>query len=139
MAGERTFLLFTLGIVGTGLLAVPVLAGSAAYGMAEALGWRATLEAKPHEAKGFYAIVTLATLIGVLIDVTPLDPIKMLFWSAVINGIISVPMIVAMMVLVSNEKLMKRYAIHGGLKVLGWMSAAIMTLVLVALCWSAFK
>lgn len=139
LAGEATFLLFTLGIVGTGLLAVPVLAGSAAYGIAEALGWRATLEAKPREAKGFYAIIALATLIGVVIDFTPLDPIKMLFWSAVINGVISVPMIVAMMLLVSNPNVMKRYAIRGGLKVLGWMAAAIMTLVLVALCWAAFK
>lgn len=139
LAGNLTFLLFTLGIVGTGLLAVPVLAGSAAYGLAEALGWRATLEAKPADAKGFYAIITLATLIAVLIDFTAIDPIKMLFWSAVINGIISVPMIVAMMLIVSNKKLMKRYTIYLGLKILGWMTAAVMALVLVALCWSTLK
>jgi Mn2+/Fe2+ NRAMP family transporter len=139
LAGHLTFLLFTLGIIGTGLLAVPVLAGSAAYGMAEALGWRATLEAKPADAKGFYAIIAVATLIGVLIDATPLDPIKTLFWSAVINGVISAPMIVAMMLLVSNKTLMKRYTIHLGLKILGWSAAAVMTLVLIALAWSSMK
>ncbi len=138
-AGNLTFLLFTLGIVGTGLLAVPVLAGSAAYGLAEALGWRATLEAPPSEAKGFYFIITLATMIGVLIDFTPIDPIKMLFWSAVINGVIAVPMIVVMMVLVSNKALMKRFLIPKSLKILGWMAAGIMSLVVVALCWSAFR
>ena len=139
LAGNLTFLLFTLGIVGTGLLAVPVLAGSAAYGLAEALGWRATLEAKPSEAKGFYIIITVATLLGVLIDFTSLDPIKMLFWSAVINGIIAVPMIVAMMVLVSDKRLMKRFAISRSLKIVGWMAAGVMALVLAALCWSIFK
>jgi NRAMP (natural resistance-associated macrophage protein)-like metal ion transporter len=136
LAGNSTFLLFTLGIVGTGL---PVLAGSAAYGLAEALGWRATLEAKPSEAKGFYIIITLATMLGVLIDFSSLDPIKMLFWSAVINGIISVPMIVAMMFLVSDKGLMKRFAIPRSLKIIGWMAAGVMTLVLAALCWSLFK
>ncbi len=138
LAGNLTFLLFSLGIVGTGLLAVPVLAGSAAYAVAEAFGLRATLEAKPSEASGFYAIIILATMIGVLIDFTPLDPIKMLFWSAVINGIIAVPMIAAMMFLVSNTALMKRFTIPLVLKVAGWMAAAVMTLVLVALSWSAF-
>jgi Mn2+/Fe2+ NRAMP family transporter len=137
LAGNLTFLLFSLGIVGTGLLAVPVLAGSAAYALAEAFGWRATLEAKPSEARGFYAIILLATMIGVLIDFTPLDPIRMLFWSAVINGIIAVPMIVAMMLLVSSTALMKRFTIPLVLRFAGWMAAAVMTLVLVALCWSA--
>ena len=137
LAGNLTFLLFSLGIVGTGLLAVPVLAGSAAYALAEAFGWRATLEAKPSEARGFYAIILLATMIGVLIDFTSLDPIKMLFWSAVINGIIAVPMIVAMMLLVSSTALMKRFTIPLVLRFAGWMAAAVMTLVLVALCWSA--
>ncbi len=137
LAGDLTFLLFTLGIVGTGLLAVPVLAGSAAYGLAEALGWRATLEAKPSKAIGFYAIIGLATLLGVLIGFTPIDPIKMLFWSAVINGIIAVPMIVAMMVLVSDKAVMQRFLIPKSLTIAGWMAAGIMTLVVLALCWSA--
>ena len=136
LAGQLTFLLFALGIVGTGMLAVPVLAGSAAYGLAEALGWRSSLEDTPRQARGFYAIIAVATLIGVGLTFTPLDPIKMLFWSAVINGVISVPMIVAMMLLVSNTGLMQRFAIPRVLKVTGWTAAGIMFLVLVALCWS---
>ncbi len=139
LAGNFTFLLFALGIAGTGLLAVPVLAGSAAYGVAEAFGWKATLSAKPREAPAFYAIIALATMIGVLIDFTPLDPIRMLFWSAVINGIISVPMIVAMMLLVSSPAVMRRFTIPLWLKLTGWAAAVIMTLVLAALVWSRFK
>lgn len=137
LAGDLTFLLFALGIVGTGLLAVPVLAGSAAYGLAEALGWRASLAAKPSEAKSFYGIIAVATLIGVLIDFTPLNPIKMLFWSAVINGIIAFPMIVTMMILVTSPKRMRRFAVSSVLLYTGWAAAALMGLVLVALCWSA--
>ena len=136
LAGQFTFLLFALGIIGTGLLAVPVLAGSAAYGLAEALGWKATLAAKPMEAPGFYAIIAVATLIGVVIDFTPIDPIRMLFWSAVINGVIAAPMIVAMMVLVTNTKQMQRYTIHIGLRIAGGLAAVLMTIVLVALGWS---
>ena len=139
LAGNFTFVLFALGIVGTGLLAVPVLAGSAAYGIAEAFGWKATLSAKPAEARGFYTIITLATMIGVLIDFTPIDPIRMLFWSAVINGMISVPMIVAMMLLVSNPAVMGRFTIPLWLKLTGWAAAVIMTLVLAALVWSSCK
>ena len=121
------------------MLVVPVLAGSAAYGLAEALGWRSSLEDTPRQAWGFYAIIAVATLIGVGLTFTPLDPIKMLFWSAVINGVISVPMIVAMMLLVSNTGLMQRFAIPRVLKVTGWTAAGIMFLVLVALCWSIFR
>ena len=139
LAGQLTFLLFTLGIVGTGLLAVPVLAGSAAYGMAEAMGWRASLEDRPQNARGFYAIIAIATLIGVLLSYSSLDPIKMLFWSAVINGVISVPMIVAMMLLVTNSDVMQRFTIHPLLKTTGWAAAVIMTLVLLALVWSLLK
>ncbi len=138
LAGEFTFLLFSLGIIGTGLLAVPVLAGSAAYALAEALGWKATLAAKPSDARGFYSIIAIATFIGVLINYTSLDPIKMLFWSAVINGIIAVPMIVAMMVLVSNAAQMKRFIIPDSLRYAGWAAACLMLLVLVALCWATF-
>ena len=91
MAGELTFLLFALGIIGTGLLAIPVLAGSAAYGVAEAFGWPATLEAKAQDAVGFYGIIAAATIIGFGLGFTSIDPIKMLIWSAVLNGIVAVP------------------------------------------------
>ena len=137
LAGELTFLLFSLGIIGTGFLAVPVLAGSAAYGLAEALGWRATLEAPPLKARGFYAIIAVATLVGVAMDFTSLDPIQMLFWSAVINGVVSVPMIVVMMLLVSNPAVMGRFTVQPVLKMTGWVAAGIMSLALLSLVWSA--
>jgi NRAMP (natural resistance-associated macrophage protein)-like metal ion transporter len=139
LAGEFTFLLFSLGIIGTGLLAVPVLAGSAAYALAETFGWKATLSAKPSEARGFYGIIAVATLIGVAINYTPLDPIKMLFWSAVINGIIAVPMIVAMMFLVSNPARMKRFTIPATLRYAGWAAACLMLSVVLILGWAALR
>lgn len=139
LAGDLTFFLFALGIIGTGLLAVPVLAGSAAYGLAEAMGWQASLAAKPSEARGFYAIIVAATMIGVMIDFTPLDPIRLLFWSAVINGIVAAPTIVAMMLVASNRDVMKRFAAPGILRITGWMAAAVMGFVLVALCWSLMR
>jgi hypothetical protein len=91
LAGDLTFVLFALGIIGTGLLAVPVLAGSAAYGVAEAFGWPATLEAKAPDAVGFYGIIAGATMVGLALGYTPIDPIQMLIWSAVLNGIVAVP------------------------------------------------
>lgn len=139
LAGELTFFLFALGVIGTGLLAVPVLAGSAAYGVAEAFGWRASLASKPSEAKGFYSLIAAGTLVGVCIDFTPLDPIKMLFWSSVINGFIAVPMIVAMMLLVSRPVIMKRFVVPRTLKYAGWSAAFVMAAVVAALCWSVFR
>src|SRR6202047_622057 len=98
LAGDLTFVLFALGIVGTGLLAVPVLAGSAAYGVAEAFGWPATLEAKAPEAVGFYGVIAAATLVGLGLGYTGIDAIHMLVWSAVLNGIVAVPIMAMMMV-----------------------------------------
>jgi NRAMP (natural resistance-associated macrophage protein)-like metal ion transporter len=98
VAGELAFALFALGIIGTGLLAVPVLAGSAAYAVAEAGGWRSGLERKPAQARHFYAVIGIAIVLGLAVDFSPLDPIKALFWSAVLNGVITVPIMVAMMV-----------------------------------------
>ncbi len=99
VAGEFAFVLFSLGIIGTGMLAIPVLAGSAAYAMAGAFGWRNGLELKPRAAKRFYGIIAVSTLGGVALTFAPIDPIKALFWSAVINGALSVPMMVVMMLL----------------------------------------
>jgi Mn2+ and Fe2+ transporters of the NRAMP family len=109
LAGEFAFLLFALGIIGTGLLAIPVLAGSAAYGVAEAFGWPATLEAKAPDAVGFYGIVAAATIIGFGLGFTSIDPIKMLIWSAVLNGIVAVPIMAVMMVIISKKSLMGRF------------------------------
>ena len=93
IAGDLAFALFSLGIIGTGLLAVPVLAGSAAYAVCESRGWKIGLEHKPREAVAFYTVIGLATLVGVAVDYSPLDPMRALFWSAVVNGVISVPLI----------------------------------------------
>ena len=98
------FLLFSLGIIGTGLLAVPVLAGSAAYAVAETFEWKSGLDLKLLEAREFYAIIAFATLGGVALDFTPIDPIKALFWSAVINGVIAVPIMVVMMLLADDPQ-----------------------------------
>ena len=137
LAGELTFLLFALGIVGTGLLAIPVLAGSAAYGVAEALGWPATLEAKAPDAVGFYGIIAAATIIGFGLGFTSIDPIKMLIWSAVLNGIVAVPIMVTMMLIISRRELMGRFKAKPWLLGFGWGGTAIMATAVVALFWSS--
>ncbi|WP_409998504.1 NRAMP family divalent metal transporter [Bradyrhizobium sp. SZCCHNR1002] len=136
LAGDFTFLLFALGIIGTGMLAIPVLAGSAAYGVAEIFGWHATLEAKPGEAAGFYSIIAAATLIGFGLGFTGIDSIHMLVWSAVLNGIAAVPIMAMMMVIVSNADLMGRFRGRSWLIALGWIGTAIMAIAVLALLWS---
>lgn len=133
LAGDFAFILFACGIIGTGLLAVPVLAGSAAYGVAEAMDWRSGLELAPRRAKGFYSIIGGATIIGALIALSPLDPIRMLFWAAVINGVVAVPVMAVMMLLVSRKEVMGHVAAHGLLKFAGWGATAIMALVVLAM------
>src|SRR6201996_1559702 len=136
LAGNATFLLFALGIIGTGLLAVPVLAGSAAYGVSEAFGWHATLEAKAPDAVGFYSIIAAATAIGFGLGFTGIDAIHMLVWSAVLNGIVAVPIMAMMMVIVANPKLMGRFKARTWLVALGWLGTAIMGVAVIALFWS---
>ena len=126
VAGRFAFLLFALGIIGTGLLAVPVLAGSAAYAIGESRGWKCGLEHKPWEAVGFYTIIGLATLLGVGIDWSPLNPIKALFYSAVINGFVAVPIMAAMMLVVARGRAMGKFVARTRLLVLGWLATAIM-------------
>ncbi len=138
LAGDFTFLLFALGIIGTGLLAIPVLAGSAAYGVSEAFGWHATLEAKAPEAVGFYTIIAAATVIGFGLGFTGIDAIHMLVWSAVLNGIVAVPIMAMMMVIVSNAGLMGRFRASFRLVVLGWVGTALMAVAVIALFWSFF-
>jgi Mn2+/Fe2+ NRAMP family transporter len=138
LAGNFTFLLFALGIIGTGLLAIPVLAGSAAYGVAEAFGWQATLEAKAPEAAGFYTIIAAATVIGFGLGFTGFDPMHMLVWSAVLNGIVAVPIMAMMMAIVSNGKLMGQFKARSWLVVLGWLGTALMAVAVIALFWSFF-
>jgi NRAMP (natural resistance-associated macrophage protein)-like metal ion transporter len=136
LAGDFTFLLFALGIIGTGLLAIPVLAGSAAYGVAEAFGWPATLEARAPDAVGFYSIIAAATVIGFGLGFTGIDSIHMLVWSAVLNGIVAVPIMTMMMVIVSNSQAMGRFKARPWLIALGWIGTALMGLAVLALFWS---
>ncbi|MFK4485291.1 NRAMP family divalent metal transporter [Bradyrhizobium sp. USDA 336] len=137
LAGDFTFALFAAGIIGTGLLAIPVLAGSAAYGVAEIFGWRATLEAKPDEAAGFYTIIAAATLIGFGLGFTGIDSINMLVWSAVLNGIVAVPIMAMMMLIVSNRTIMGRFRARSWLIALGWLGTAVMALAVLALLGSS--
>ncbi len=137
LAGNFTFLLFALGIIGTGMLAIPVLAGSAAYGVSEAFGWPATLEAQPPEAVQFYTIIAAATVIGFGLGFTGINAIQMLVWSAVLNGIVAVPIMAMMMVIVANTELMGRFKAKPRLIALGWVATAIMALAVVALIGSS--
>jgi NRAMP (natural resistance-associated macrophage protein)-like metal ion transporter len=138
LAGDFTFLLFSFGIIGTGMLAIPVLAGSAAYGVSEAFGWPATLEAKAPDAIGFYTIIAAATVIGFGLGFTGIDSIHMLVWSAVLNGIVAVPIMAMMMVIVANSRLMGRFRAKSWLIGLGWGGTGLMALAVIALLWSFF-
>jgi NRAMP (natural resistance-associated macrophage protein)-like metal ion transporter len=129
LAGDLAFALFALGIVGTGLLAVPVLAGSAAYALSEAFGWKASLESKMSEAHGFYGVIGVAILAGIVLDFSPIDPIKALFWTAVLNGVIAVPLMIVIMLLAGRKAVLGEFAVQGGQKWLGWTAAAIMAAV----------
>ena len=126
VAGEFAFAVFALGIVGTGLLAVPVLAGSAAYAVSEVFDWKASLSHGFHEARGFYAIIIAATGIGALMSVFELDPIKALLWSAIVNGVISVPIMVVMMWIGQSPRVMGSLTISGRHRFFGWAATAVM-------------
>jgi Mn2+/Fe2+ NRAMP family transporter len=133
LAGPFAFFLFSLGIIGTGMLAVPVLAGSAAYAVAETFRWRHGLDLKLHEARGFYAIVALATAGGVVLDLTGIDPIHALLWAAVINGVTAVPIMGVMMLLAADRRVLGAFAVRGWLKTLGWLATATMAAAAVAM------
>jgi NRAMP (natural resistance-associated macrophage protein)-like metal ion transporter len=133
IAGPLAFLLFSLGIIGTGMLAIPVLAGSAAYAVAETFKWRRGLDRKPREARGFYAVVAVATLAGIALTFSPIDPIKALFWSAVINGVISVPVLIVMMMLAGNPSVMGKFVSGPLLKFVGWLATAVMAAAVCAM------
>jgi NRAMP (natural resistance-associated macrophage protein)-like metal ion transporter len=126
IAGEFAFAVFALGIVGTGLLAVPVLAGSAAYGLGEALDWRVGLAERPGRAPAFYWAIVAATFVGAALNFSPLDPIKALFWSAVINGVAAVPIMALIMLMASDRRVMGEFALQPWLKALGWIATAVM-------------
>ena len=131
LAGSLCFLLFSVGIIGTGLLAVPVLAGSAAFAVGESLQFRASLEDKPSHAKRFYGVLIFATLLGMLLIYVGLNPIRALFWSAVINGIISAPIMVVIMLMASRPKIMGAFTISRVWRWLGWGATAVMLIAVI--------
>jgi len=133
LAGDYATIIFSLGIVGTGLLAVPVLAGSAAFAMGEGVGRPVGLARRPLAAKTFYATIIVATLVGAAISMSPVDPIDALFYAAVINGIVSVPVMTMMMLMASRRDIMGRFAISGPLKWLGWLATLLMMAAVVAM------
>jgi NRAMP (natural resistance-associated macrophage protein)-like metal ion transporter len=133
IAGRFAFTVFAIGIIGTGLLALPVLAGSSAFALGETFGWHVGLARKPHRAQLFYSTIALATLIGVLLNYSPIDPIKALFWSAVINGVVAVPVMALMMHLSSHKQAMGDFKLHWGLKTVGWLSTAVMAAAAIGL------
>jgi Mn2+/Fe2+ NRAMP family transporter len=126
IAGEFAFLLFSLGIIGTGLLALPVLAGSAAYAVGELRGWRTGLEHRPENARAFYGVIALSFGFGLLMLFLPIDPIKALFWSAVLNGLIAVPLMIATMLVVSSRRHLGAFVAPIGLRIMGWLATAVM-------------
>ncbi len=133
VAGRFAFLLFSLGIIGTGLLAVPVLAGSSAYAMGEARQWPVGLEKRPRAALGFYGVIAVSTLVGVGLNVVHMDPVKALFWSAVVNGVVAAPLMVIIMLLSCRKSVMGSFTLPLRLKLLGWSATAVMAAVTVAM------
>jgi len=128
IAGEFTFALFAAGIIATGMLAVPVLAGSAAYGVSEAFGWREGLDRLLKEARAFYATIALATLGGVALNFTSLDPVKALYWAAVVNGVLAAPLMAVMMLIAMNRRIMGKLTLPRPMLIAGWFSTAVMAL-----------
>jgi Mn2+/Fe2+ NRAMP family transporter len=134
LAGSGAYWLFTLGLIGTGMLAVPVLAGSCAYAIAESASWRAaSLNQKPRVARQFYAVIAVSVLIGLALDYTGINAVKMLFWSAVLNGVLAPPLVILVVLLTSDKKVMGTRTNSRAAKLLGWVCAAVMTAAAVAL------
>jgi len=135
IAGKMAFTLFSLGIIGTGLLALPVLAGSAAYAAAGAMKWRNSLALQVNLAKQFYTVIAVATLGGVALTFANLDPIKALYWSAVINGVAAVPIMVVVMLMGGSRKVMGEFVVRGLLKWVGWLATAVMAIASIGMFW----
>jgi NRAMP (natural resistance-associated macrophage protein)-like metal ion transporter len=139
LAGRFAFILFALGIIGTGLLAIPVLAGSAAYAVGEARRWPTGLARQPLEAKAFYVTLAIATTIGVAMNFMAIDPIKALFWSAVINGVAAAPIMVVVMIMAMQKRVMGQFTIPPGLAAVGWLATLVMAATVVGMAATSFS
>ena len=139
VAGRFTFIVFSAGILGTGMLTLPVLAGSAAYAVGELFSWRVGLARLPRQAKAFYAVITMATAIGAGLNFTAIDPVKALYWSAVLNGVVAVPVMAVMMHLSMRKAIMGAFTLPPALRILGWIATLVMaaTVVAMAATWIA--
>ena len=139
IAGEFAFTIFAIGIIGTGMLALPVLSGSCAYALGEALRWPVGLARQPKQAKAFYGTIAVATLIGGALNFTPIDPVKALFWSAVINGVVAVPVMVMTMRMATSKHIMGKFQVRGLLRALGWLATLTMALAAIGMfaTWGA--
>lgn len=126
LAGHFTFILFAMGILGVGLIGVPVLAGSAAYAMSEAMGWKWGLERRASDARGFYGVIAGSVLTAIILEYSPLSPMKALFWSAVINGIVAVPLMVVLISMASSRRVMGQFVVSLNLRILGWAATGVM-------------
>ena len=133
LAGSLAELVFAVGIIGTGLLAIPVLAGSTAYAIGEARKWPVGLSRRPKQAKAFYGVLALSGGLGIALNFTALDPIKALYWSAVINGVLAAPVMAMLMLLVRSRTVMGDLVVRGWLHWLGWASTAVMSLCTLAM------
>ena len=129
IAGRFATALFVCGIVGTGMLAVPVLAASAAYGIGEGCRWRVSLERRPHEAVGFYSVIGSAIATGLALNFLHIDPVKALYWSAILNGLVAAPLMAVIMMMASNRKVMGKFVIPAYLRWVGWCATAVMLCV----------
>lgn len=126
LAGDFAYTLFALGILGVGMIGVPVLAGSGAYALSEAMGWKEGLERKVSDARGFYSIIAVSVLVGLGIQYSPISPMKALFWSAVINGVVAVPLMAVIIILVAKKSVMGEFTASRPLIILGWIATAVM-------------
>ena len=133
VAGRFTFVIFAAGIIGTGLLTLPVLSGSAAYAVGELLSWHVGLARAPHRAKAFYGVIAAATAIGVGLNFTTIDPVKALYWSAVLNGVVAAPVMAIMMHLSMRPAIMARYTLPLSLRLFGWAATLVMAATVVAM------
>jgi Mn2+/Fe2+ NRAMP family transporter len=138
LAGDFTFVLFALGIIGTGLLAVPILAGSAAYALSETFGWKEGLYLKARRAPAFYGVIIIATLVGLLVNLTHIKPFQMLYYSAVLNGICAPPIMILIMLIGKNKKIMGVHTNSNFSNIMGWLITGIMTIGALGLLFSLF-